>query len=128
MLFRRRDDKSIQELKERLRSLDENCLTSLNHGIAGLVGQISHHSSSVAGASELMAATTHEVGSAITEIANAAGNVASGAQHQVELVEAARRVSGEAVEQSQGARTVAERGIQLTAEIGSIADQTNLLP
>jgi methyl-accepting chemotaxis protein len=100
---------------------------TMRHGIADLVGQISHHSSSVAGASEQMAATTHEVGSAITEIANAAGNVASGAQHQVELVEGARRVSTEAVEQSQKAREVAERGIQLTAEIGSIADQTNLL-
>jgi methyl-accepting chemotaxis protein len=100
---------------------------TMRRGIADLVGQISHHSSSVAGASEEMAATTHEVGSAITEIANSAGNVATGAQHQVELVDGAKQVTTEAVEQSQEARKVAERGIQLTAEIGSIADQTNLL-
>jgi methyl-accepting chemotaxis protein len=100
---------------------------TMRHGIAGMVGQISQHSTSVAGASQQMAATTHEVGSAITEIANAAGNVASGAQHQVELVAGARQVTADAVEQSQEARKVAERGIQLTAEIGSIADQTNLL-
>jgi methyl-accepting chemotaxis protein len=100
---------------------------AMRHGIADLVGQISQHSTSVAGASEQMAATTHEVGSAITEIANAAGHVATGAQHQVELIDGARQVTTEAVEQSQAARRVAERGVQLTAEIGSIADQTNLL-
>jgi len=37
MLLRRRDNKSIGELKERLRSLDENCLTSLNRGIGAML-------------------------------------------------------------------------------------------
>jgi methyl-accepting chemotaxis protein len=100
---------------------------AMRTGIAGMVEQISQHSSTVAGASEEMAATTHEVGTAITEIARAATDVAQGAQRQVEMVDAAKLVTGEAVDQAQQARVVAERGIQLTAEIGSIADQTNLL-
>jgi len=100
---------------------------AMRTGIAGMVEQISQHSATVAGASEEMAATTHEVGTAIGEIASAATGVAHGAQRQVEMVDAARSVTSEAVEQAQQARLVAERGIQLTAEIGSIADQTNLL-
>ncbi len=105
-------------------------IASYNHmrtDLATKVGEIGEASTTVTGASEQMAATTEEVGAAITEIATATGNVAAGATQQAETAAAAKGVVGEAVTLSHEAREAAERGIRLTDVITGIAEQTNLL-
>jgi methyl-accepting chemotaxis protein len=94
------DQSCLYDLQARLTSMSDNCLTSLGASLGAM---------------------------AITEIARAAGDVATGAQRQVEMVETAKVVTEEAVDLADRARSVARDGVELTARISSIADQTNLL-
>jgi len=96
-------------------------------GLADMIGEIGDTAARVAGSTQEMASTTEQTGQAITEIARAAGDVADGAQRQVEMVETAKGVTEEAVELAERARSVAHEGVELTGRISSIADQTNLL-
>jgi methyl-accepting chemotaxis protein len=82
---------------------------------------------SLAAASEEMSATAEETGSSVDGIAQLMVGVAEGASRQDQMIETAARVGDEAVSLAGEARTVAQRGVQLTMEIASIADQTNLL-
>jgi methyl-accepting chemotaxis protein len=96
-------------------------------GLSDMIGEIGETASRVAGSTQEMATTTEQTGQAITEIARAAGDVATGAQRQVEMVETAKVVTEEAVDLADRARSVARDGVELTGRISSIADQTNLL-
>jgi len=96
-------------------------------GLSDMIGEIGETASRVAGSTQEMATTTEQTGQAITEIARAAGDVANGAQRQVEMVETAKVVTEEAVDLADRARSVARDGVELTGRISSIVDQTNLL-
>ncbi|WP_425516808.1 methyl-accepting chemotaxis protein [Miltoncostaea oceani] len=74
-----------------------------------------------------MSATAEETGSSVDGIAQLMVGVAEGAGRQDQMIETAARVGDEAVSLASEARDVAERGVRLTVEIASIADQTNLL-
>ena len=74
-----------------------------------------------------MTASSQQTGLAIDEIARTSSTVAEGAERQVGLVQSARSTTHEAVETAANARDIARQGVALTAEISSIADQTNLL-
>jgi methyl-accepting chemotaxis protein len=99
----------------------------LNDRVGGMVDQIGTLAERVAGSSEQMQTTSRETGIAIDEIARATTGVAEGAERQVALIGAAKDVTGEAVEAAEAATRVAQEGVALTAQIATIADQTNLL-
>jgi methyl-accepting chemotaxis protein len=95
--------------------------------LAGMLGEIRDTSAAVAGASEQMAATAIQTGQAIEEIAKASNDVAMGAERQVNMISSTQDMSHEAAELAGGARAIADAGVEMTAQIASIADQTNLL-
>jgi methyl-accepting chemotaxis protein len=95
--------------------------------LGGVMDEIRGMAGSLAAASEEMSATAQETGSSVDGIAQLMVGVAEGAGRQDEMIEDASKVGDEAVGLATEARAVAERGVQLTVEIASIADQTNLL-
>jgi methyl-accepting chemotaxis protein len=99
----------------------------LNDRMGGMVETIGSLAERVAASSQQMSAGSREAGIAIDEIAHATGGVAEGAERQVGLIESAKGVTGDAVVAAERATEVAEQGVELTAKIAAIADQTNLL-
>lgn len=95
--------------------------------LGGVIEEIREMAGSLAAASEEMSATAEETGSSVDGIAQLMVGVAEGAGRQDEMIETAAKVGDEAVSLASEASTVAERGVRLTVEIASIADQTNLL-
>jgi methyl-accepting chemotaxis protein len=95
--------------------------------LGGVMDEIRGMAGSLAAASEEMSATAQETGSSVDGIAQLMVGVAEGAGRQDEMIDNASKVGDEAVNLATEARGVAERGVQLTVEIASIADQTNLL-
>ncbi len=165
------DRSCLNELDERLKSLDGNCLTSLGEGLdammagdltvdaqpvtsplrshvdvaigslgetfnsmlakaqaglgrynetraelATMIQRISTTSSSVNDASQRVAVTSDETGYAIGEIARAVGDVAAGAERQVQMVDAAQRSTEETASSAGVARIVAEQGVAAAQE------------
>ena len=84
--------------------------------LAAMIQQISTTSSSVSDASQRVALTSDETGNAIGEIARAVGDVASGAERQVQMVDAAKRLTEETATSAGEARIVAERGVAAAQE------------
>jgi methyl-accepting chemotaxis protein len=99
----------------------------LNERVGGMVGEIGALAGKVASSSEQLSASAQETGVAIGEIAVAISSVAEGAERQASLVGSTRDAAQEAVERAGLAREVAKKGVALTSEIATIADQTNLL-
>jgi methyl-accepting chemotaxis protein len=99
----------------------------LRDRVGSMVNEIGALAGRVAPSSQQMSAGSQQVGAAMDEIARATTTVAEGAERQVGLVRDARQATREAVEMAGGAREVAEKGLELTAEISKIAEQTNLL-
>jgi methyl-accepting chemotaxis protein len=99
----------------------------LQDRVGGMVEEIGALATKVASSSQELSASAQQTGVSIGEIAEAVTSVASGAERQVRLVDSTRGAAGEAVERAAKAREVAQQGVALTAEIASIADQTNLL-
>jgi methyl-accepting chemotaxis protein len=95
--------------------------------LGGVMDEIRGMAGSLAAASQEMSATAQETGSSVDGIAQLMVGVAEGAGRQDEMIDNASKVGDEAVNLATEARGVAERGVQLTVEIASIADQTNLL-
>ena len=89
--------------------------------------EIREMAGSLAAASEEMTATAEETGSAVDGIAQVMVGVAEGASRQDRMIASANVVGDEAVQLATEARSVAERGVELTGEIAAIAAQTNLL-
>jgi methyl-accepting chemotaxis protein len=65
--------------------------------LAAMVGQVAGTAITVSSASREMASTSEEAGRAASEIANAVGEMAAGAQRQVEGIDDARRLGEEVV-------------------------------
>ncbi|MFP5364209.1 MAG: methyl-accepting chemotaxis protein, partial [Thermoleophilia bacterium] len=84
--------------------------------LATMIQQISTTSSSVNDASQRVAMTSDETGNAIGEIARAVGDVASGAERQVQMVDAAKRSTEETASSAGEARIVAEQGVAAAQE------------
>jgi methyl-accepting chemotaxis protein len=84
--------------------------------LAAMIQQISTTSSSVNDASQRVALTSDETGNAIGEIARAVGDVASGAERQVQMVDAAKRSTEETATSAGEARIVAEQGVAAAME------------
>jgi methyl-accepting chemotaxis protein len=84
--------------------------------LAAMIQQISTTSSSVNDASQRVALTSDETGNAIGEIARAVGDVASGAERQVQMVDAAKRSTEETATSAGEARIVAEQGVAAAQE------------
>ena len=84
--------------------------------LATMIQQISMTSSSVNDASQRVALTSDETGNAIGEIARAVGDVASGAERQVQMVDAAKRSTEETAASAGEARIVAEQGVAAAQE------------
>ncbi|HWH96416.1 MAG TPA: methyl-accepting chemotaxis protein [Baekduia sp.] len=63
--------------------------------LAGMIGRVGESASVLSNASQQMAVTSGEAGRAVNEIANAIGEVATGAERQVHTVEGARRLTEE---------------------------------
>jgi len=99
----------------------------MRDNLGALIGQISEVAGSVAGASQQMSATSQETGRTVAEIAAAIGSVAEGASRQETMVVGAKDVTEEAVGLATTAHGLVGKGVQLTDQIASIADQTNLL-
>jgi len=102
----------------------------LGHALAGMIdglrrtiSDISQAAGRVAVASKDMADTSTEAGRAVDEIANAMGEVATGAERQVQLVDDARRSSTESAEVAARARQAVEEGFA-AAEKASLAMQS----
>src|SRR5439155_22936623 len=70
----------------------------------------------VSGASAQMATTSEETGRAVNEIAAAVGDVAEGAQRQVQMVDDARRSAEQTSVAAEEARAVAEDGASASLE------------
>jgi methyl-accepting chemotaxis protein len=96
-------------------------------GLSTMIVDITKSAANVAASSQQMSATAEQTGMAIQEIARATSDVAHGAERQVHLVQSTKEITSEAVGLAETARGVAAEGVALTAEIASIADQTNLL-
>ncbi len=84
--------------------------------LATMIQQISTTSSSVNDASQRVAMTSDETGNAIGEIARAVVDVASGAERQVQMVDAAKRSTEETATSAGEARIVAEQGVAAAQE------------
>jgi methyl-accepting chemotaxis protein len=110
--------------------------------LAGVMGELSHSATTVSTASREMASTSEEAGRAVSEIAQAVGDVAVGAERQVRMVESTRsavqeasrgalssadtaRATAQAAEQ---ARHLAREGVQAAEEasdaIREVADSS----
>ncbi|WP_217914629.1 methyl-accepting chemotaxis protein [Miltoncostaea marina] len=95
--------------------------------LGAVIGEIRDMAGTLAAASQEMSATAEETGSSVEGIARLMAGVAEGAGRQDEMGATAAEVGGEAAGLAAQAREVADRGVQLTVAIASIADQTNLL-
>ncbi len=131
----------VAQLKERLTSLHDHCLSDLAGGLRAINGadltravrpvtapitgeRIGTLAAQVETSSHELSASAQQTG---TAIADAVGHVAAGAERQVELVNSTRGAAEEAVEMAEKARAMASNGVRLTGEIANIAEQTNLL-
>jgi methyl-accepting chemotaxis protein len=92
-----------------------------------MIGEIAETATAVAGASDQMAATAVQTGQAIDEIARASADLAGGAERQVGAISSTQELSHEAASLASTAHEIAGQGVEMTAQIASIADQTNLL-
>jgi methyl-accepting chemotaxis protein len=95
--------------------------------IATMIREISGTATTVSSASVQMASTATETSRAIEEIARAVTEMAEGAQRQTTMVNETQEITQEAVGLGEQAREMAGRGVRLTGQIASIADETNLL-
>ncbi len=88
----------IMSQTEHFRSTLLDCYESYNITVANLrslIGQVTSTADSVGAASLQMSANSEEAGRATGEIAQAIGDVAQGAERQVQMVETARRTAAE---------------------------------
>jgi methyl-accepting chemotaxis protein len=85
-----------------------------------MVGQVADAAGSLGTQSEQMSSTSAETGRATSEIASAVSEVAHGAEHQVQVIEAARRSADEV---AAAVQTSAEHAEQ-TAEVAAHARET----
>ncbi|MEZ5123990.1 MAG: methyl-accepting chemotaxis protein [Solirubrobacterales bacterium] len=95
--------------------------------VSGMIREISGTAAQVSAASQQMSATSQQTREAIAEIARATTDIAQGAERQAALVSGVGDTTAEAVELAGRADRIAHEGVELTHEIASIADQTNLL-
>ena len=113
----------LRQNMERLRDLLVNCYDAYNtsaENLRQLVASLATAAGTVGSASEQMATTSEESGRATGEIAQAIETVAEGAEHQVAMVDAARRSSAEV----RGAVTETAENAGRTAEVAAEARQT----
>ncbi|HWT24620.1 MAG TPA: methyl-accepting chemotaxis protein [Solirubrobacteraceae bacterium] len=110
---------------------------ALGHALQGMttslraaIGDVAGSAASVSAASEQMAGTADEAGRAVGEIAMAMGDIATGAERQVQSVHTARetfagvrdgvaasaRTARETAEAADEARTIAEQGVTAAVE------------
>jgi methyl-accepting chemotaxis protein len=110
---------------------------SLGHALQGMttslrsaIGDVAGSASSVTEASEAMAGTADEAGRAVGEIATAMGDIAAGAERQVQSVHGARetfasvrggvdesaRTARETADAADEARAIAQQGVTAAAE------------
>jgi methyl-accepting chemotaxis protein len=92
-----------------------------------MIGEIAGTAGAVAGASDQMSATAAQTGQAIDEIARASSDLAGGAERQVSAISSTQELSHQATGLAAAAHEIADQGVEMTAQIASIADQTNLL-
>jgi methyl-accepting chemotaxis protein len=95
--------------------------------VGAMIRDISGTASQLSAASQQMSATTQQTRESIAEIARATTDIAAGAERQANLVDGVSTTTGEAVDLAARAEGIAREGVDLTEEIASIADQTNLL-
>ncbi len=99
--------------------------------LARIIQQISTTSSSVTDTSQRVALTSDKTGNAISEIARAVGDVASGAERQVQMVDAAKRSTEETATSAGEARVVAEQGVaaaqEATHAISAVRESSGVL-
>ncbi len=85
------------------------------------VGQMSRSATSVAGASEIMAASSADAGRAVEEIARALGDVAAGAERQVRSVTSARDTTEQVADAMTASAQDAEETSRAAAEARAAA-------
>jgi methyl-accepting chemotaxis protein len=86
----------VARLVEGIRADTATSLSSYNASIeslAAMIGHVSHSATTLAGASEQVAAMSRESGRAVGEIASAVESVAAGAERQVSAVTGARELT-----------------------------------
>jgi methyl-accepting chemotaxis protein len=79
-------------------------------GLRQLIGEVAGSALTVSSSSQQMASTSEEAGRAVTEIADAVGEVAQGAERQVRMIESAREAARETAVAAESARREAEEG------------------
>jgi methyl-accepting chemotaxis protein len=95
--------------------------------LGDMIGEIADTASAVAGASDQMSSTAQQTGQAIDEIARATTDLAGGAERQVVAISSTQELSHQAATLAATANEIAGQGVEMTTQIASIADQTNLL-
>jgi methyl-accepting chemotaxis protein len=99
-----------------------NAFVEMRDRVASVVRAISGTSHTLNDSSVQMAATTQEVGRAISEIAESVGQVASGAEEQVRAVEDMRTMSEEVAVASRASAATAAETAQVAAEARASAE------
>ncbi len=102
--------------------------TVMTTSLTGVIGQVQNASTTVSAASDQMASASEEAGRSLGGIATSIGDVASGAEQQVRMVDAARQSAQETASQVGEARRVALEGVnaaqQATEAMDAVRDST----
>ncbi|MGK2940040.1 MAG: methyl-accepting chemotaxis protein [Solirubrobacteraceae bacterium] len=86
----------LGDMAQAINGLRDNTVASVQAyndtrmSLSGMIGKVGDAASSLSASSQQMATMSNEAGRAVSEIANAVGEVATGAQRQVQSVESAR--------------------------------------
>ena len=78
--------------------------------LSDMIGRVAGSAQTVSAASQQMATTSADAGRAVGEITSAVGEVATGAERQVQAIEGARRMTDETAHAADAAREVAQQG------------------
>jgi methyl-accepting chemotaxis protein len=117
---------AIAEQVEAIRADTVASIDSYNETIVALgrlVGRVADGSSSLAAASDQVAATSRDAGRAVDEIASAIDDVAAGAETQVAAVERTRRLAAGMVTATAASATVASETSRAADAARTLADE-----
>ncbi len=91
--------------------------------LSDMIGRVAGSAQTVSAASQQMATTSADAGRAVGEITSAVGEVATGAERQVQAIEGARRMTDEMAEATKASAAVAEETAHAADAAREVAQQ-----
>jgi methyl-accepting chemotaxis protein len=91
--------------------------------LTGMIGRVSVSAQTLSDASGHLAGSSRDAGRAVSEIASAVDDVASGAERQVQAVDGARRMTGEMVEVARASAATASQTTHAADEARKVASE-----